>query len=70
MGRGGGMVDTLDSKSGVSNDVPVQIRLAVPQELYKKALFEESFLYRFFGWCIKSIYASRRSKEVFVQVVL
>ena len=24
------MVDTLDSKSGVSNDVPVQVRFAVP----------------------------------------
>ena len=30
MCRGGGMVDTLDSKSGVSNDVPVQVRFAVP----------------------------------------
>lgn len=30
MCRGDGMVDMLDSKSGVSNDVPVQIRFAVP----------------------------------------
>lgn len=29
--RGGGMVDTLDSKFSVSNDVPVQVRFAVPQ---------------------------------------
>jgi hypothetical protein len=36
------MVDTLDSKSGVSNDVPVQIRFAVPRSI-KKTLFGESF---------------------------
>ena len=38
------MVDTLDSKSGVSNDVPVQIRFAVPSS-YKKDSFRRVFLY-------------------------
>lgn len=37
------MVDTLDSKSGVSNDVPVQVRFAVPillkRDLYDAGLF-------------------------------
>jgi len=37
------MVDTLDSKSGVSNDVPVQVRFAVPSIDVKDPLFEGLF---------------------------
>ena len=35
------MVNTLDSKSGVSNDVPVQVRFAVPKK--KARRYDELF---------------------------
>ena len=50
------MVDTLDSKSGVSNDVPVRLRFAVPS-IYKKDSFKRSlFVYlRVWGNAVKVI---------------
>ena len=37
-------VDTLDSKSGVRTDVPVQVRLAVPVAIKKPAFQQVLFV--------------------------